>query len=77
MTCNSRLGWIRLWGVVALAAIIFASLMLPMKWEQLRTGHWAIEHFLAYFAAMSIICLGWRRLFLVSVLPCCSRPCKV
>jgi hypothetical protein len=23
--------------------------MLPAKWEQLRTGHWAPEHFLAYF----------------------------
>jgi hypothetical protein len=43
--------WIRLCGAVALAVIIFASLMLPAKWERLRTGHWAVEHFLAYFAA--------------------------
>ena len=33
--------WIRLCGAVALAVIIFASLMLPAKWERLRTGHWA------------------------------------
>lgn len=61
MTSDSRLRWIRLCGVVALAVVIFASLMLPATWERLRTGHWAVEHFLAYFAATSIVCLGWRR----------------
>jgi hypothetical protein len=66
MTSNSRLRWIRLCGVVALAAIIFASLFLPPKWEQLRTGHWAVEHFLAYFAATWIVCLGWRRPLVVA-----------
>jgi hypothetical protein len=59
--------WIRLCGVVALAVIIFASLMLPAKWERLRTGHWAVEHFLAYFAATSILCLGWGGPFVVGV----------
>src|SRR5262245_21112329 len=60
----TSISWIiRLCGVVALALIIFASLMLPAKWQQLRTGHWAVEHFLAYFAATSIICLGWGRPF--------------
>jgi hypothetical protein len=69
MTTNSRLRWIRLCGVGVLAAIIFASLMLPAKWEQLRTGHWAVEHFFGYFAATSIVCLGWRRpLVVVGVL---------
>src|SRR5262249_15121446 len=58
--------WIRLCGVVALALIIFASLMLPAKWQQLRTGHWAVEHFLAYFAATLIVCLGWRHPFVVA-----------
>jgi hypothetical protein len=33
--------------------------------EQLRTGHWAVEHFFAYFAATSIVCLGWCRPFVV------------
>jgi len=51
--------------VVALALIIFASLMLPAKWAKLRTGHWAVEHFLAYFAATSILCLGWGHPFMV------------
>ena len=44
-------------GIVAMALIIFASVMLPAKWEQLRAGHWALEHFLAYFAAASIVLL--------------------
>ena len=61
-----RLGWMRLWGGLALAGIVFASVMLPTSWEKLRTGHWAIEHFVAYFAATLILCLGWRRPFLVA-----------
>jgi hypothetical protein len=39
--------------------------MLQAKLEQLRTGHWAVEHFFAYFAATSIVCLGWCRPFVV------------
>jgi hypothetical protein len=66
MTFNHRLRWIRLCGVVALAVIVLVSLMLPARLEQLRTGHWELEHFLAYFAATSIICLGWRRPFVVA-----------
>ena len=62
----TSISWIiRLCGVVALALIIFASLMLPAKWAKLRTGHWAVEHFLAYFAATSILCLGWGHPFMV------------
>ena len=59
MTSNSRLRLVRLGGLVALGGIIFASVMLPTKWEQLRTGHWALEHFLTYFAAAFIVTLGW------------------
>ena len=59
---------IRLCGVVALALIIFASLMLPTKWQQLRTGHWAVEHFLAYFATTSIVCLGWGHPFVMAAM---------
>ena len=62
MKSNSRLILVRLCSVVALAVIIFAS-FLPAR---LRTGHWDIEHFLAYFAATSIVCLGWRRPFVVA-----------
>jgi hypothetical protein len=57
---NGRVPW-RAIGAATLAVIIFASLLLPPEWEQLRTGHWAIEHFLAYFAAMVLLCLGWPR----------------
>src|SRR5262245_53311138 len=59
MTSNSRLRLVRIGGMVALGGIIFASVMLPTKWEQLRTGHWALEHFLTYFAAAFIVTLGW------------------
>jgi VanZ family protein len=63
---NTHLRWFRVCGVMAMALIIFASVMLPTKWEQLRTGHWALEHFVAYFAAALIVCLGWRRPFVVA-----------
>jgi VanZ family protein len=61
MTSNSHLRWIRLCGVVALGVIVFASVLLPKQWEQLRTGHWLLEHFLAYFAAAFVVTLGWGR----------------
>ena len=58
--------WMRLCGVVAMAGIIFAY-FLPPGLERLRTGHWDVEHFLAFFAATLIIGLGWRRPFAVAV----------
>jgi len=64
---SKQLSWIRACGGVALVVLIVASLLLPTKWEELRTGHWAVEHFLAYFAAMCILCLGWRRPWVVAV----------
>jgi VanZ family protein len=57
---KGRASW-RLLGAAALAVIVYASLFLPPELEQLRTGYWAIEHFLAYFTAMGILCLGWPR----------------
>ena len=66
MISNAHSRWIRVCGVVAVALIIFASVMLPSKWEQLRSGHWAIEHFLAYFAAGSVMCLAWSRPFVLA-----------
>jgi VanZ family protein len=56
----------RLFGVLAMGSVIFASLMLPTDWERMRTGHWFLEHFLGYFVASSIILLGWPRPFLVA-----------
>jgi VanZ family protein len=61
MSPESRLRWIRFGGVIGLGVIIFASVFLPTKWEQLRSGHWAIEHFIAYFAAALIFYAGWGR----------------
>ena len=65
MTGSSRLSWIRLSGVLAVGLLIFASLMMPMAWERLRSGYWAAEHFAAYFATTLILCRGWPRPFLV------------
>jgi hypothetical protein len=65
-TSKPRFGW-RLCGVLVLAALIIASLFLPPRLEHLRTGHWEVEHFLAYLAAVPIICLGWPRPLLVAV----------
>ena len=62
---NTRFGW-RLCGVLAMVALIFASLLLPSQLEQMRTGHWEIEHFFAYLVAVPLICLGWPRPFLVA-----------
>ena len=62
----TSISWVHLCGVVAVAVIIFASLMLPPSWQRLRTGHWAVEHFLAYFAATSIVCFSWRGPFVVA-----------
>jgi hypothetical protein len=56
----------RLCAVLVLSALVVASLLLPPQLEQLRSGHWAVEHFLAYFAAVPIICLAWPRPFLVA-----------
>ena len=59
--------WFRLCGVLAMVAIVFASLMLPPNWEQMRTGHWFVEHFLGYFVASSIILLGWPKPLVVGI----------
>ena len=79
-TFPSRFGW-RFCGVLVLAALIYASLLLPPQLEQLRTGHWGVEHFLAYLVAVPIVCLGWPR---HSSWPCpsyhslrCWKPCRV
>jgi hypothetical protein len=56
----------RLCAVLALATLIVASLLLPQQVEEMRSGHWAVERFFAYFAAVPIICLAWPRPFLVA-----------
>jgi VanZ family protein len=66
MRTKFRLGWLQAFGVVAFALVIYASLMLPDQLERMRTGHWFTEHFVGYFVASLIICLGWRRRFFVA-----------
>jgi hypothetical protein len=66
MTSLFRVSWLQICGVLAFAFVVFASLMLPEQVERIRTGHWFTEHFIGYFIASAIICLGWRRPFLVA-----------
>ena len=56
----------RLMGLLTVATLVFALLFLPQKLEEMRTGYWAIEHFLAYFVATFVISMGWRRPFAVA-----------
>jgi len=56
----------RLCGGLTVTLLIIASLLLPPSVEEMRTGYWAVEHFIAYFAAMFIVFLGWRRPFAVA-----------
>ena len=51
----------RLMGLLTIAVLVFASLFLPQRLEEMRTGYWAVEHFLAYFVATFVIFMGWRR----------------
>ena len=48
-------------GLLTVATLIFLSLFLPQRFEEMRTGYWAVEHFLAYFLATFVIFMGWRR----------------
>jgi hypothetical protein len=63
MTSDSR----RLFGILgatAVAALALATL-LPTKWIP-RTGHWEIEHFIAYFATTMIVSIASRRPIIVA-----------
>ncbi len=55
--------WLKICGVAVIAALAFAALC-PANWLP-RTGHWEIEHFLAFFVATSIVCFAWPRPYLV------------
>jgi len=68
MSPKFRLSWLQLCGVLAFALVVYASLMLPAQVERMRTGHWFTEHFIGYFIASAIICLGWRRCLVAGVL---------
>ena len=66
MSAKFRLNWLQRCGALAFVLVIYASLMLPAQVERMRTGHWFIEHFIGYFIASAVICLGWRRRFLAA-----------
>ena len=63
MTSKSRLRWT---GVCVVLALIIITSLMPAKWQLLRTGHWQVEHFLAYFTTTSIVCLAWGRPFVMA-----------
>ena len=66
MISDSRARWIGLLGATAVAALAMAAL-LPSKWVP-RTGlGWQVEHFLTYFATMIVLCIAWRRPYIVAV----------
>jgi hypothetical protein len=63
---TSRLVW--LCAAVTLAAIAIATLG-PAEWVVFRTGiHWLVDHFLAFFAITTLVCLVWPRPFMVATL---------
>jgi hypothetical protein len=65
LSSNSRLRWIRLCGVAAMGLLVISSMIGAAA--QPRTGlGWQMEHFLGYFAVISIICLAWPRPFVVA-----------
>jgi VanZ family protein len=65
LVVNSSVNW-RLLSAFTVAILIFASLLLPQRIEEMRTGYWAVEHFLAYFLAAFIVFKAWRRPFVVA-----------
>jgi VanZ family protein len=53
-------------GATAIAALTMAALF-PTKWVP-RTGlGWQVEHFLVYFVTTLVLCLAWRRPFVVAI----------
>ena len=57
---NTSVNW-RILSALTVAVLIFASLLLPQRVEEMRTGYWAVEHFLAYFLAAFVVFKAWRR----------------
>ncbi len=53
----------KFFSVAVIALLAFAALC-PATWLP-RTGHWEIEHFLAFFVATAIVCFAWPRPFVV------------
>ena len=65
MTSSSRLTWIRLCGVTAIAMLVIASLSEAATQYRTVLG-WQLEHLLGYFLVTLIVCLAWPRPLLVA-----------
>jgi VanZ family protein len=66
MTSDFKMRLIGLLGVVAFAAVAMAAL-LPTKWVP-RTGlGWQVEHFSIYFATTLVLCIAFRRPYVVAI----------
>jgi VanZ family protein len=73
MTSDSKARLTRLLGAAALAAIAMAAL-LPTKWVP-RTGlGWQVEHFSIYFATTFVLCIAFRRPYVVAISVIMSSP---
>ena len=66
MTSDSKLRLAGLLGATAMAALTMAALF-PTKWVPRTDLGWQVEHFLAYFVTTLVLCLAWRRPFVVAV----------
>jgi VanZ family protein len=66
MTSESKARLTGLLGAAALAALSMAAL-LPTKWVP-RTGlGWQVEHFSIYFATAFVLCIAFRRPYVVAI----------
>jgi hypothetical protein len=63
MTSDSR-RFFGILGATAVGALALATL-LPTKWIP-RTGHWEVEHFIAYFVTTMILSIASRRPIIVA-----------
>ena len=66
MTSESKARLTGLLGAAALAALAMAAL-LPTRWVP-RTGlGWQVEHFSIYFATTFVLCIAFRRPYVVAI----------
>jgi VanZ family protein len=66
MTSDSKTRLIGLLGAAAFAALAMAAL-LPTKWVP-RTGlGWQVEHFSIYFATTLVLCIAFRRPYVIAI----------
>ena len=52
--------WVGLYGAAVLAVITLATLV-PADWVPRPGLHWAVEHFISYFALTVVVLIAWPR----------------